>query len=283
MRLPQRRVSDSVTVFDGHYPSEGVGVTSTVVHSGKDAFVFDSLLYPKDTRELLHSISQMNLNIKGLINTHWHCDHTAGNQLFLQTKRIISHSLCNDLMRADDLTWLNKELKEDEQVRPTYPNETVEDGSVLTVANLRVEFLHAPGHTPDSIVGWLKDEGIIVAGDTVIELPYVMYGDSRALIASLKRVREVVRGGRIIQGHGGTCTREKVDSDIRYIESLRSSVAEYFNAGRTVKEAKASVKLADCVTKERLESIPRFYGDIHVENVERVYAELGNKMTCHES
>jgi cyclase len=253
-------------------------VTSTVVHSGKDAFVFDSLLYPEDTRELLHSISQMNLHIKGLINTHWHCDHTAGNQLFLHTKRIISHSLCNDLMRADDLTWLNKELKEEEQVRPTYPNESILDRSILAVGNLRIEVLHTPGHTPDSITGWLKDEGILMAGDTVIELPYIMYGDSKTLIESLKRVREVVGGGRIIQGHGGTCTSEKLDADLRYLESLRSIVGEYFNAGKTVDEAKATVTLADCVTKERLKSIPKFYEGIHVENVERVYAELGNRM-----
>jgi glyoxylase-like metal-dependent hydrolase (beta-lactamase superfamily II) len=182
-------------------------------------------------------------------------------------------------MRADDLTWLNKELKEEEQVRPTYPNESIVDGSVLPVGNLKIEILHTPGHTPDSITGWVKDEGIIIAGDTVMELPYVMYGDSKALIESLKRVQAVVGKGRVIQGHGGTCTSEKVDSDIRYIESLRSIVTEYFNAGKTVKEAKATVKLADCVTKERLESIPKFYEDIHIENVERVYAELGNKMT----
>jgi glyoxylase-like metal-dependent hydrolase (beta-lactamase superfamily II) len=246
-----------------------------VVHSGKDAFVFDSLLYLQDTRELLHSISQMNLNIIGLINTHWHPDHIAGNQLFLQTKRIISHSFCNELMRADDLTWLNKELKEEEQVRPTYPNEFISDGSVLAVGNLPIEILHTPGHTPDSITGWLKDEGIIIAGDTVMELPYVMYGDSKILIESLKRVRQIVGGGRIIQGHGGTCTSEKLDSDIRYIESLRSLAGEYFNAGKTIEDAKASVRLADCVTKERLESIPEFYKGIHAENVERVYTELG--------
>jgi len=278
MGLAQRKVSESVTVFEGRHPL-GVGVTSTVVQSGKDAFVFDSMLYPEDTLELLRSISHMSLNIKGLINTHWHCDHTAGNQLFLQTKRIISHSLCNDLMRADDLTWLNKELKEEEKVRPTYPNEMVADRSVLAVGNLRIEFLHTPGHTPDSISGWLKDERIIIAGDTVIELPYIWYGDSKALIESLKRVQTVVGGGgRIIQGHGGICGSEKLDSDVRYIESLRSVVTEYFNAGKTIKEATAGVKLADCVSKERLESIPKPYEGVHVENVERIYAELGNKM-----
>jgi hypothetical protein len=112
-----------------------------------------------------------------------------------------------------------------------------------------------------------------------MELPYIMYGDIKALIESLKRVRTVVGGGNTIQGHGGTCASEKLDSDIRYIESLRSVVTEYFNAGKTVKEAMAGVKLADCVTRERLESIPKPYEDIHVENVERIYAELGNKMT----
>jgi glyoxylase-like metal-dependent hydrolase (beta-lactamase superfamily II) len=280
LNLEQRKLSDSVIVFDGHYP-EGGNVTSTVVHSGNHAFVFDSLLYPEDTLDLLRSLKDLNLNPEGLVNTHWHLDHTAGNQLFLETKRIISHSLCNDLMHTDlpsQINWLNEELKEEGRVRATYPNEAISDGSVLKVGDQEIKFLHTPGHTPDSIIAWLEDENVIVAGDTVMELPYLWHGESQALIESLKRVQSIVRGGKIVQGHGGICGREKLGGDVSYIENVRKLVAEYLESGKTAKEAAAGIKLADCVSMERIQSIPKLYEEVHRENVERIYAELGNKL-----
>jgi len=259
----------------------GVGVTATVVNSGGEAFVFDSLLYPEDTRELLRNIKEMNLKVKALINTHWHWDHTAGNQMFFGTDRIITHSLSSDFMRKL-LLWddFNKDLKEEEKVRTVYPNESVADGSVLEVGNQRIEFLHTPGHTPDSIIGWMKDERIIIAGDTVMQLPYIWYGDSKALAESLMRIQKIVGGGTTVQGHGGICEIRKLDGDIRYIENLRAAVAEYFNSGKTVDDAKGGVKLADCTNREEFESLPKVYEDVHSKNVVRAYSELRGDAGC---
>jgi cyclase len=281
LSLEYTRLSDSTIVFDGHYP-EGGNVTSTVIHSGNHAFVFDSLLYPKDTLTLLRSLKDLNLTPEGLVNTHWHLDHTAGNQFFLETGRIISHSLCNDLMHADlppQIDWLNKELKEEHEVRATYPNEAISDGSVITIGDQEVRFLHTPGHTPDSIIAWLEDEHVIIAGDTVMELPYIWYGESQALVESLTRIRSIDRRGKIVQGHGGICSPEKVKGDADYIENVRKLVREQLESGKTAKETAAEIKLVDCVSKERIASLPKFYRQIHSENVEHIYGELVKKTT----
>ena len=201
-------VSDSISVFNGNYPG-GVNVTSVVYHAGRDAFVFDSLLYLDDTHSLLQSMTRLGLKARGLINTHWHIDHTAGNQLFLDTHRIISHSLCGHLMRTegrDDPGWANGRLKLDgkDRVRGTYPNEATADRSTLQLGRVEMEVLHAPGHTPDSIIGSKKDEAMIIAGDTVIEITFIGYGNSAALVESLRKIQSIAGNkGRLIQGHGG--------------------------------------------------------------------------------
>jgi cyclase len=282
MSLTQKEVSKGVILFSGRHPL-GVDVASTVVRSGNDAFVFDSLYYPEDTLQLLQSIKAMGLTPVGLINTHWHLDHTAGNQLFRETKRIISHSQCIDLMRTDlpqQLEWArhaDKNLKEADRIRPVYPNETIKDKSILAVGDREIVFLHTPGHTPDSIIGLLEDEHIIVAGDTVMELPYIWYGDSLALIEALRRVKSIDSEAKIIQGHGGECDIEKLDWDIDYIENIRKIVAEYVSSGKTVEETKAKIQLVDCYPSDGVGSIPRVYTDIHVENLERVHTELTKK------
>jgi cyclase len=279
----QQELSDSIIVFNGHYPGGG-NVTSTVVHSGSHAIVFDSILYPDDTSMLLRSLKNLNLNVEGLVNTHWHVDHTAGNQLFLETKRIISHSLCIDLMRTDlpsQIDWLNSELrkKEEGQVGATYPNEAISEGSILSVGDQEIKFFHTPGHTPDSIIARLEDERVIIAGDTVMELPYIWYGESQSLVESLKRVRSITGEGTIIQGHGGTCSSQKLDDDISYIENVRRVASEYLDSGKTSKEASTGIKLRDCLTKGRFEGpwimpLDLLISELHQENVLRIYGEV---------
>ena len=278
------KVSDSIFAFDGKYPGGG-NVTSAVFRSGREAIVFDSLLYPDDTRTLLHRLSSLNFTIKGLVNTHWHVDHTAGNQLFHETNRIISHSLCSELMHTSSQPdWANEtlELEEKDRITPTYPNEVIVDRSKLYLGESELEFLHTPGHTPDSVIGWKEDESVIIAGDTVMQLPFVGYGDSGSLIDSLKLVQSIAgKSEKIIQGHGGICGAEKLSEDIRYIECVRKRTAEYIGSGKTVEQASEGVKLEECFSKERAKSLADGYGSLfwcHPSNVERVYSELkGNR------
>ena len=42
-----------------------------------------------------------------------------------------------------------------------------------------MEVLHAPGHTPDSIIGSKKDEAMIIAGDTVMEITFIGMATAR--------------------------------------------------------------------------------------------------------
>jgi cyclase len=208
------------------------------------------------------------------VNSHWHWDHTAGNQIFYESKRIISHSLCLDLMHK--LTWddFNKDLEEVDKIRTVYPNETIEDGSVLALGDLEVEFIHTPGHTPDSIVAYLKNERVIVAGDTVMELPYLWFGDSLTLIDSLRSLKAASAGKVIVQGHGGTCGTEKLDSDIRYVEGIRKRVAEYISSGKTTKEVVQLIPLSECLPRERLKGLPEAYGEFHSGNLEKLCGEF---------
>jgi glyoxylase-like metal-dependent hydrolase (beta-lactamase superfamily II) len=175
--------------------------------------------------------------------------------------------------------WLNEELKDEHRVQVTYPNEAISEGSVITVGNLEIRFLHTPGHTPDSIIAWLEDEHVIIAGDAVMELPYIGYGESQALVESLRRIQSLDKRAKIVQGHGGVCTHEKLKDDVSYIENVRRLVGGYLESGKTANESAAGIKLVDCIGEERIEGLAGLYEEIHQENVKRIYAELARRMT----
>ena len=97
-----------------------------------------------DLIELEMIIKENNLKIKYIVNTHHHFDHTLGNQAMTESTKapIIQHEY--------------SELKHDI---------TVKDGDVIEFGNSKLNVLHTPGHSKDSIC--LIGDGKIFSGDTL--------------------------------------------------------------------------------------------------------------------
>ena len=94
--------------------------------------------------ELELIIKENNLKIKYIVNTHYHDDHTRGNEEMVASTKapIIQHessTLKNDI--------------------------TVKDGDLIEFGNSKLKVLHTPGHSPDSIC--LVGDGKIFSGDTL--------------------------------------------------------------------------------------------------------------------
>jgi glyoxylase-like metal-dependent hydrolase (beta-lactamase superfamily II) len=97
-----------------------------------------------DLIELEMIIKKNNLNIKYIVNTHHHFDHTLGNEAMIESTKapVIQHE--------------SSELKHDI---------TVKDGDFIEFGNSKLKVLHTPGHSQDSIC--LVGDGKIFSGDTL--------------------------------------------------------------------------------------------------------------------
>lgn len=263
---------EGVYVITGRHPAPGIDVTSTIVSSHKSALAFDSLCYPEDTRGLLRTLKDENTNLTTLVNTHWHLDHTAGNQLL--NTHTVTHAKFVELMKTELVNQLrgSKEVVgEDVTVKP--PHQTFDKKLQLRLENRQLTLLHLPGHTPDSIAGYLEQERILIAGDCVMELPYIFYGSSTDLIESL-RIIEKMDLDTIIQGHGGPCNKAKVEEDRKYVEDVRKVVGEGIQSDKPLDELR-EIPLDTFLTSERIKQMPAIFKDhIHKENMAKVHAEL---------
>ncbi len=108
----------------------------------KEAAVVDSS-YNAD--QLIKTIKTQNLQLKYIINTHGHSDHTAGN-IELQSifnAKIVAHK----------------------QSKTTH-NMVIEDGDTLNVGKNQIKVLYTPGHTQDSICLLINNEKLLT-GDTL--------------------------------------------------------------------------------------------------------------------
>ena len=97
-----------------------------------------------DLVELELIIKEHNLNVKYIVNTHHHFDHTLGNDEMIQFTKapVIQHEF--------------SELKNDLVVK---------DGDFIEFGNTKLKVIHTPGHSQDSIC--LMGDGKIFTGDTL--------------------------------------------------------------------------------------------------------------------
>ena len=91
--------------------------------------------YMKTAYLVIDSIYQLGFkpqDIRYIINTHWHGDHTAA------TAVIAGLSGAKTVIGRDDAEKAERYLKHDI---------LVDDGDTLTLGNITINFMHTPGHT----------------------------------------------------------------------------------------------------------------------------------------
>jgi glyoxylase-like metal-dependent hydrolase (beta-lactamase superfamily II) len=95
--------------------------------------------------EISRLLKAEDLQLKYVINTHGHSDHTAGNTELLSTfqAKLVAHKLS--------------------RLNPDLP---VENNDTVTIGRISIRVIHTPGHTSDSIC-LLIDNQIILTGDTL--------------------------------------------------------------------------------------------------------------------
>jgi cyclase len=268
----ERELSDTLIRFEGRHPF-GIGVTAIAIVSQGEAAVFDTLMFPADSHRMARSLQQRGLRLKVLINSHFHLDHTAGNQFF--SERILAHRLCRTLMKRD-LLEMRKWAKEYWSDRygsfdPKLPNEGFDRRVTLKVGQESLTVVHTPGHSPDSTVVLVKGARSVLTGDSETEVPLFVAGDSGDYLRSLRSIRKM-DVDFVVQGHGAVARPTKVQLDIDYLSRCRAAVREAGPSGTAQKQVVAR-PLSEFVGEKRANELPRIWSQIHAVNLQKISAE----------
>lgn len=240
--------------------------------------VIDTLNTPGQGRQLAATIqARTDKPILFVINTHHHYDHVFGNQAF--DAPIIAHcalseqlaeAAARNLMPVSIAAWLSEHPEDRwlvDELELIYPNIIFEKRLVLDLPPMRIVVRHLGGHTPDSSIVDLPDEGVLFSGDLVFEgrVPFLRQANIRDTIQALSELARL--GSRsIVPGHGALCDMGYVLSFRDYLIELREKVAELAAQEWKRGDVLDSDQLPKWQTKDR--------PDLLRANVERVYDEL---------
>ena len=123
----------------------GKGCLSYVIGRDGVAAVIDASLDPSWYLDLA---KQRGWKITAVFDTHVHADHLSRSRKLAE--------LCGLTVRLAD------------QRRVSYPFTAVRDGEMIPLGKSSIKVLETPGHTPGHLSFFLRQEGILFAGDSIL-------------------------------------------------------------------------------------------------------------------
>jgi glyoxylase-like metal-dependent hydrolase (beta-lactamase superfamily II) len=234
--MHRERISDDIYVFTSGLYAQ---VTAGAILTPNGAIVIDTLPFPVETRQVIDYVERRcPAGIKFVIYTHYHADHTYGGYLF-RDAQFIAHALCRELLMTRGEAGLQLARQQNPslaEVQLRLPDMVFTGEMTLRLGGKTLVLTHSPGHTPDCITAYVKEDKILFAADTVMPVPYIVDGDADAMLKSLARLKTLPLEN-VVQGHGEIVLRgeisETINSSIHYLNKMQDAVASAMVANQS--------------------------------------------------
>lgn len=228
-------------VTEGIYMLEGAGGNMGLSVGDDGAFLIDDQFAPLSDKIRAAISGITDKPVEFVLNTHYHGDHTGGNEAFGASG---SHIIAHDNVRVRLAG--NDKIAED-----ALPVITFSDTATF-YRNGEEIFVFHPGHahTDGDAIVYFKTSNTVHMGDTFFagRYPYIDLdggGSFPDLISSLEKVAEVINDEtNIIPGHGALSKKADLLETITMLKSIKSLIAPLVASGKTEEEVIAADPLA---------------------------------------
>jgi len=265
-------VGDAVSLPGSH----AGGNTGFVV--GKDAVVvIDSFQTEAAAQALLATIRKTTaVPVRYLINTHYHLDHVAGNNLFAQAGAVgMAQENVRTWERSENLKFFGDKITPEQKQMVAslgLPMLTYKDGVKLGLGGRLIEVQVFPGHAGGDSVVIVPDADVVFTGDLFWDhtLPNLIDANTAQQIATNGAFLKDYPHATFVPGHGEVGHAADVLAFRDYLAALRQAAAD----------ARAARKSGQVLTDAVLPILKQKYGEwgyadyFAAHNIEQTGAEL---------
>ena len=234
-------VTDSIHMLVGQGGNIGVS-------TGEDGvFMIDDQFAPLTAKIQAAVAAISDQPIRFLVNTHWHYDHTGGNENMGNAGAlIVAHEDVRRRMSAGGLIEFFKN-----QIPPApkaaLPVITFAESVTFHLNGDELHVFHVPpAHTDGDSVIHFKKANVVHMGDLYFNGLYPFIdgssgGSVDGVIAAAERVLGLIDDKtRIIPGHGPLSNRAELEVYVEMLKDIRARVGALVDAGKSLEEAIAA-------------------------------------------
>lgn len=243
----QRDFSDVVIeaqeVADGIYMLTGSGGNMGLSVGTDGAFLIDDQFAPL-TERIVAAIAEITAEpVRFVLNTHWHGDHTGGNENLGEAGAlIVAHDNVRERLATSWTRMANgQEQTVDPQPEAAVPVITFSQAATFHWNGHQLKAVHAPhAHTDGDAIIHFRDANVVHMGDVFFNGGYPFIdtssgGSVDGVIHAMSMVLDwTTDDTRIIPGHGPLASRSDLKDTRDMLSTIRDRVGAAMRGGNSL-------------------------------------------------
>jgi glyoxylase-like metal-dependent hydrolase (beta-lactamase superfamily II) len=244
----------TVKLNDNTYLLTGAG-GNIGLSVGEDAvFLIDDQFAPLAPKIKAAVAKLTTKPVQFLLNTHFHFDHTGGNEAFGGSGAlIVAHDNVHKRMSTEQLISLaGTTNKQPASPKAALPVVTVAEGLSLHINGEDIRAFHVPrAHTDGDLVVHFRKGDIVHMGDTFFNGMYPFIdsgsgGTSDGIVAAADRVLALATDKtRIIPGHGPLASKADLQAYRDMVATVTQRIRDLRKGGQSDAQIRAAKPSAD--------------------------------------
>lgn len=244
---------ESTKVAEGVYALKGAGGNLGLVVGEDRAFLIDDQYAPMVPKIRAAVAAITDKPVSFVLNTHWHGDHTGGNEAFAEAGTlVVAHDNVRTRLSSDQV------MAAFDRTVPAAPKGalpviTFNDQVTFHVGGHTVRTIHIPSaHTDGDAIVHLPETNVIHTGDLVFYglYPVVDYSNGGSLKGMAEATAKLMdmsnEDTRFIPGHGpAVITRRQVAEYLQMLRVVHARLETLIGEGKTLEEVIAAKPTAE--------------------------------------
>ncbi len=183
--------------------------------------------------------------LRFILNTHWHGDHTGGNEVFGPEAPIIAHDNVRKRLSTEQKSTVFNSTTPPSP-KAALPIITFNESLTVHFNGEEIRAIHFPhGHTDGDSVIFFTSSNVVHLGDDFFasRFPFVDLDSGGSVEGLIKNIGEIIgkipTGAKLIPGHGPISTIDDLKTYHGMLQQTTEIVRQKIAAGKTLDQVKS--------------------------------------------